>query len=206
MQRESYPLVYVVDDDALIRSTLCGILNTRYFRVLTFESGVQFLEAELKDEACCILLDMTMPGLSGLDVLKKLKERQCSIPVIFLTGVNDIALSVLAIKAGAEDFLSKPIQKERLLASINKAHEQSLESKISRTFLEDLRRSYAGLSDTELQIFNSVIRGRLNKQIAYDLGYAERTIKAYRSSIMEKMKVDTLADLVLCAIQLGVLE
>ncbi|MFZ6693961.1 response regulator transcription factor [Undibacterium sp. SXout20W] len=202
----SNPLVYVVDDDTLIRSTLESILKVRNYRVSTFGSGIQFLQAKFEDDASCILLDMTMPGLSGLDVLKTLKERGCAIPVIFLTAHTDIVLSVLAMKAGAEDFLSKPIQTEQLLSSIEKAHEHCLGNLQSRALLDDLRCSYAALSDTELQVFNRVIRGRLNKQIAYELGYAERTIKAYRSSIMEKMKVNNLANLVLCSIQLGLLE
>jgi FixJ family two-component response regulator len=147
-----------------------------------------------------------MPGLSGLEVQEFLNKRQCPIPVVFLTAYGDISMSVRAIKAGAEDFLSKPVQKEDLLKAVNAAHQRYEEAHQSRVQLDELRYRYSLLTERELEVFHLVVRGKLNKQIAYELGNSERTIKAQRSSVMEKMQVETLAELVLRATQLGVFD
>ncbi|NDI85986.1 response regulator transcription factor [Undibacterium crateris] len=206
MQTSLPPIVHVVDDDSSVRSALGILLQACGFRVSTYESGAHFFQADLPAEVSCILLDVNMPGLSGLEVQEFLNKRQCPVPVIFLTAYGDISMSVRAIKAGAEDFLSKPVQKEDLLKAVNAAHQRYEEAHQSRVQLEDLRYRYSLLTERELEVFHLVVRGKLNKQIAYELGNSERTIKAQRSSVMEKMQVETLAELVLRATQLGVFD
>jgi len=206
MSEELLPIVYVVDDDSSVRSGLGMLLMACGYRVFTFESGTHFFQTEFKDQPSCILLDVNMPGLSGLEVQEHLNKRHCPIPVIFLTAYGDISMSVRAMKAGADDFLTKPVQKEDLLRAVNNAHQRDMEARKSRTLIDELRYRYSTLSERELEVFHLVVRGKLNKQIAYELGNSERTIKAQRSSVMEKMQVSTLAELVLRATQLGVFD
>lgn len=206
MSEQTLPLVYVVDDDASVRSGLSILLQACGYRVQTFESGAHFFQMQPEDVVSCLLLDVNMPGLSGLEVQEALNRRQCPVPVIFLTAYGDISMSVRAIKAGADDFLSKPVRKEDLLRAVNAAHQRSASARAERIRLDDLRYRLGQLTERELEVFHQVVRGKLNKQIAFELGTSERTIKAHRSSVMEKMQADTLAELVLQATQLGVLN
>ena len=206
MREELTPIVYVIDDDSSVRSGLGLLLMACGYRVHTFESGSHFFQTEFQDQPSCILLDVNMPGLSGLEVQEHLNKRDCKIPIIFLTAYGDISMSVRAMKAGADDFLSKPVQKEDLLRAITSAHQRDSDARKSRTLIDELRFRYASLSERELEVFHLVVRGKLNKQIAFELGNSERTIKAQRSSVMEKMQVNTLAELVLRATQLGVFD
>ncbi|WP_423026866.1 response regulator transcription factor [Undibacterium sp. SXout20W] len=206
MREELTPIVYVIDDDSSVRSGLGLLLMACGYRVHTFESGSHFFQTEFQDQPSCILLDVNMPGLSGLEVQEHLNKRDCKIPIIFLTAYGDISMSVRAMKAGADDFLSKPVQKEDLLRAITSAHQRDSDARKSRTLIDELRFRYASLSERELEVFHLVVRGKLNKQIAFELGNSERTIKAQRSNVMEKMQVNTLAELVLRATQLGVFD
>ena len=206
MREELTPRVYVIDDESSVRSGLGLLLMACGYRVHTFESGSHFFQTEFQDQPSCILLDVNMPGLSGLEVQEHLNKRDCKIPIIFLTAYGDISMSVRAMKAGADDFLSKPVQKEDLLRAITSAHQRDSDARKSRTLIDELRFRYASLSERELEVFHLVVRGKLNKQIAFELGNSERTIKAQRSSVMEKMQVNTLAELVLRATQLGVFD
>ncbi|MFZ6754294.1 response regulator transcription factor [Undibacterium sp. Dicai25W] len=200
------PIVYVIDDDSSIRSGMNLLLTACDFRVRTFGSATHFYQTEFKDEPSCILLDVNMPGLSGLEVQENLNSRNSHIPIIFLTAYGNISMSVRAIKAGADNFLIKPVQKEDLLFAINNALERDATARKLRALSEDIRFRYASLSERELEVLHLVVRGKLNKEIAYELGNSERTVKAHRSSVMEKMQVSSLAELVLIATQLKILD
>ena len=200
------PVVHVIDDDESIRSALSRLLTVSGYRVATYDSASQFLERGVMDEAGCILLDVNMPGLGGVQLQQHLGETHSELPIIFLTGHGDIAMSVRAIKAGAEDFLAKPVAKEDLLAAIERGLQRYQDQHQGQRHLSELRARIKLLTARELEVFNLVILGLLNKQIAYELGNTERTVKAHRHSIMEKMQAKSLAELVYVASQLGMLD
>ncbi len=198
--------VYIVDDDASFRTAVERRLKKAGYEVAAYPSAEQFLD-RLPDEnqRGCILLDVRIPHLSGPELQETLGKLGSSVPIIFLTGYADIAITVKTIKAGAEDFLTKPVSSEQLLAAIEKAmaHQEAVRGLKQK--LDMLRAQLGTLTPRERQVFDRVVQGKINKQIAQQLGATERTIKAHRHRVMEKMKVQSLAELVSIAERLGIL-
>jgi FixJ family two-component response regulator len=198
-------VVYVVDDDAPFRTAVRRQLEKTGYRVVAYASAEQVLEQRPdENETGCILLDVRLPGLSGPALHSRLLELGSNLPILFLTGYVDVSATVKAIKTGADDFLIKPVKSGELLRAIEQAlarHRTALETKRE---LDVLRGRFAVLTPRERQVFVLVVRGRMNKQVAYELGAAERTIKAHRFRVMEKMKAGSLAELVLIGERLGV--
>jgi len=198
--------VHVVDDDASFRMAVERRLKKAGYSVATYPSAQQLLD-HLPDESQpgCILLDVRIPDLSGPDLQDRLSKLGSTLPIVFLTGYADVRTSVRAIKAGAEDFLTKPVSSEQLLQAIERAmahHEVWREQKHK---LDSLREHLATLTPRERQVFDLLVQGKTNKQIGRELGATERTIKAHRHQAMEKMKVQTFAELVSIAERLGIL-
>ena len=200
------PLIHVVDDDAAYRTAVARLLEASGYRVVQYASAAQLLEASPPVEDGCILLDIHMEGLSGLELQERLVAAGNRLPIVFLTGHADVPSSVRAIKAGAEDFLTKPAPKDVLLAAVQRALARFRAAAESDEKIDALRVRLAKLTPREREVFDLVVRGRLNKQIAYQLGTSERTIKAHRHNIMHKLEMDSVAELVLFAERAGVLE
>ena len=198
--------VHVVDDDASFRSAIERRLKMAGYAVSTYPSAQQLLD-RLPDESepACILLDVRIPGLSGPELQDRLARLGSTLPIVFLSGYADVPTTVKTIKAGAEDFLTKPVSSERLLRTIEQAMAHHEASRGQRRKLDSLRELLATLTPRERQVFELVVLGRTNKQIGRELGATERTIKAHRHRVMEKMKVQTLAELVSIAERLGIL-
>jgi RNA polymerase sigma factor (sigma-70 family) len=198
--------VHVVDDDASFRIAIERRLKKAGYDVATYGTAQQLLDRLPGDGAPgCILLDVQIPGLTGPELQERLGQLGSVLPIVFLTGHGDIPMSVRAIKAGAEDFLTKPISSEDLLHAIEKAlahHEVLLDQ---REKLDAMRDRIASLTPREREVFELVVRGKINKQIAFELGTTERTVKAHRHSVMEKMQVRSLAELVSIAERVGIL-
>jgi FixJ family two-component response regulator len=200
-------LVYVVDDDASFRTAIERRLKLAGFEVTTYASALDLLEClPRNEEQGCILLDVQIPGLSGPELQSRLRERGSSLPIVFLTGHADTPTTVRAIKAGAEDFLIKPVSSAQLIDAIERALASQSQARSLRDKLDGLRTLLGLLTPRERQVFDLIVRGKINKQIAYDLGTTERTIKAHRHQVMEKMQVRSLAELVSIAERLGLLE
>ena len=197
--------VHVVDDDEAFRIALGRLLNALAYPVRLYASASDFLNAAAEG-AGCILLDVNMPDLSGLQLQERLARQSHPMPVIFLTGHGDVAMSVRAVKAGAEDFLLKPVAREALLDAIERARLRAAASFSEQHAQAMLKTRFASLTPREKEVFELVAQGLLNKQIAFQLGNTERTVKAQRSSVVEKMQVGSLADLVLAAAQLGLVS
>lgn len=198
------PLIHVIDDDAALRTALERLLTASGYRVAVYESGPAFLAGGNTGEEGCILLDVDMPGLTGLQLQSHLAGNGSILPIVFLTGSGDIAMSVRAIKAGAEDFLSKPVARATLLDAIERAMVRCRAALAEQAGLSELRRRYSSLTAREQEVFALVIQGQLNKQIAYALGNTERTVKAQRQAVMEKLGAGSVAELVRMGIVLGV--
>jgi len=191
----SVPTVFVVDDDVSIRRGACRFLKSAGLEAVALTSAHEFLEVSLPDAPTCLLLDIRMPGLNGLDLQREMKRRQIPVPVVFMTGHGTIPMSVQAIREGAVDFLTKPFSDEALLQAVHHALErhQALrqESHRHREALAKL----STLTSREREILEQLISGKLNKQIGADLGIAERTVKIHRSRVLEKMGVQSVAEL-----------
>jgi FixJ family two-component response regulator len=200
-------LVHVVDDDESFRTAVARRLKLAGYDVATYPSAEDLLHAGPDDEqAGCILLDVCIPGLSGPDLQGRLIEQGSALPIIFLTGHADTPTTVRAIKAGAEDFLTKPICSEQLIDAIERALARQHAGRAQRGRLNSLRTLLATLTHRERQVFDLMVRGRINKQIAHELGTTERTVKAHRHQVMEKMQVRSFAELVSIAERLGMLD
>lgn len=199
-------LIHVVDDDAALRSALARLLGAAGFAVIAYDCAASFMAAPPNDSPGCILLDVNMPGLSGLQLQDYLRGIHSPLPIVFLTGEGDIAMSVRAIKAGAEDFLSKPVASADLFNAIERAVQRYEQAAGQQIELRAMALRVQSLTPREHEVFSLVVLGQLNKQIAYQLGNTERTVKEHRRSVMEKMQVDTLAELVLVASRLGLLQ
>jgi RNA polymerase sigma factor (sigma-70 family) len=200
-------LVHVIDDDASFRTAIERRLKLAGYDVETYSSAQQLLDRlPGAEKPGCILLDVQMPGLSGLDLQSRLVERRSILPIIFVTGYADTPATVRAIKAGAEDFLTKPASSGQLIDAIERAMARWESARHQRDELESLRRLVATLTPRERQVFNLIVRGKINKQIAHELGTTERTVKAHRHQVMEKMQVGSLAELVSNADRLGLLD
>ena len=196
--------VHIVDDDASFRTATERRLKIAGYEVVSYPTAQQLLD-RLPDENLpgCILLDVRIPGVSGPDLQDRLADLGSMLPIIFLTGYADVPTTVRTIKAGAEDFLTKPVSSEQLLHAIEQAMTHHSATRDVRRKKEALRELLATLTPRERQVFDRVVQGRTNKQIALQLGATERTIKAHRHRVMEKMKVQTLAELVSIAERLG---
>ena len=200
-------LVHIVDDDASFRTAIERRLKKAGYEVATYPSAQHFLDRlPSESELGCILLDVRIPGLSGPELQARLSELGSTLPIVFLTGYAEVQTTVRAIKAGAEDVLTKPVSSEELLGAIERAlaHHQVLRSQ--RNKLDGVRAHIAKLTPREREVFELVIRGKTNKQIANVLGTTERTIKAHRHQVMEKMQVQSLAELVSIAERAGILR
>jgi FixJ family two-component response regulator len=199
------PVIHVVDDDAGFRTAIGRLLRASGYEVALYESARLLLKKLPSMEPGCILLDVRMPDLSGPELQARLVELEIALPIVFLTGHGDIPMSVRAIKAGAEDFLSKPVPKKTLLEAVERALARYEERREQHERLTALRALVAAFTLREREVFALVVRGRLNKQIAFELGTSERTIKAHRHNIMQKLQVHTLAEAVSIAERLGLL-
>lgn len=195
-------VVHVVDDDASMREALSRLLSAMGFEVRQYESAGDYLLAWPVDAPGCLLLDVRMPGPSGLDLQLALARRSDAPPVVFITGYGDIPMSVLAIRRGAVDFLTKPVDRDLLLAAVTAALERDVENRANNRKRQGAREGFATLTPRERAVFEHVVAGRLNKQIAASLSTCERTIKAHRAHVMEKMHVHSVAELVHLAVQL----
>jgi RNA polymerase sigma factor (sigma-70 family) len=198
--------VHIVDDDASFRTTIGRLLRVCGYEVAMYESAEQLLD-RLPDDVhpSCILLDVEIPGLSGPELQDRLAELGSTLPIVFLTGHGDVPTTVRAIKAGAEDFLTKPVPKEKLIDAIERAVARARTMREKSDQLTSLRALIGTLTPRERQVFERVARGKMNKQIARELGTTERTIKAHRQKVMEKLRVESLAELVLIAERFGTL-
>jgi FixJ family two-component response regulator len=199
-------LVHVVDDDASFRTAIERRLKLAGYDVATYPSAQQLLD-RLPDNGRlgCILLDVRIPGLSGPELQNRLSELGSTLPIVFLTGYADTATTVRAIKAGAEDFLTKPVSSVQLIDAIERAIARHGVMRSQQSKLDSLRSHLTRLTPRERQVFELIVRGKINKQIAHQLGTTERTVKAHRHQVMEKMQVHSLAELVSIAERLGVL-
>jgi FixJ family two-component response regulator len=200
------PVVHVVDDDAAFRTAIARLLGASGYQVALYGSASELLEKLPGGAPGCILLDVKMSGLNGPQLQERLGEIGHRLPIVFLTGHGDVPTSVRTIKAGAEDFLTKPVPKEDLLAAIKRALNRYEEIRDHDSRIAALRSLVSRLTPREKEVFALVVRGKLNKQIAHELEIAERTIKAHRQQVMEKCEVQTLAELVLIAERLGILS
>jgi FixJ family two-component response regulator len=204
--RQLTGIVHVVDDDASFRTAVERRLKKAGYQVLTYPSAQQLLDLLPEgNEPGCILLDVRLPGLSGPELQERLGELGSLMPIVFLTGHADIQTTVRAIKAGAEDFLTKPVSSEDLLHAVERAlaHQEVLLGQRHR--MDSIRSHLAKLTRRERQVFDLIVRGKINKQIAHELGTTERTVKAHRHQVMEKAGVHSLAELVSIAERLGLL-
>ncbi len=190
------PIVFVVDDDPSVRSSLKFLLSTVGLQVESFDSADAFLRKKPPDAPSCLVLDVRLPGLSGLDFQRELAARKISIPIIFLTGHGDIPMSVRAIKAGAVEFLTKPFRDQDLLDAVRIALERDRARREQEKEVAELQQRFDSLTSREQQVISMVASGMLNKQIAGELGTAESTVKVQRSRAMEKMHAESLVDLV----------
>jgi FixJ family two-component response regulator len=190
------PIVFVVDDDAAARASVENLLHSVGLRVEGFDSPVEFLKRSLPDAPCCLVLDVRLPRISGIELQRQLTDRGVSIPIIFITGHGDIPMSVEAMKAGALEFLTKPFRGQVLLDAIQKAIERDRSMRQEKSGLAELRGRLVSLTPREREVMNGVMAGKLNKEIAAELGASERTIKIHRASLMRKMGAASLADLI----------
>jgi FixJ family two-component response regulator len=198
------PIVFVVDDDESVREALRSLFRSVSLRVETFGSAAEFLRSELPDVASCLVLDVRLPGVSGLDFQAELAKANILIPVIFMTGHGDIPMSVQAMKAGAVDFLTKPFRDQDMLDAVASAIERDRSRRKDEQRLSDVRARFDGLTEREREVMGLVTAGLMNKQIAGELGLSEITVKIHRGHVMRKMAARSLADLVRMAEVLGV--
>jgi FixJ family two-component response regulator len=201
---EAAPVVFVVDDDPSMRTYLRRLFESVSLRVVLFASAEEFLRSKRPDAPSCLVLDVQMPGLSGLDLQRELARADLLIPIIFVTGHGDIPMSVQAMKAGAIEFLTKPFRNQELLDAVREAHARDREARRRGAEVAELRARYERLTPREREVFALVVAGLLNKQVAAQLGASERTVKAHRAAVVQKMGADSLADLVRMAEKLGV--
>jgi FixJ family two-component response regulator len=203
--KSSAPVIHIVDDDTSFRTSMSRLLRASGYQTAIYESGSNFLEKLPIDEAGCILLDLQMAGVNGFELQDRLGKSSNTLPIIFLTAHGDIKSGVQAIKAGAEDFLPKPVTKEALFECVERALVRNLEQREQRDRLKAMRGLVESLTPREADVFALVVRGKLNKQIAHELGPTVRTIKAHRQAIMEKLGVKSIAEAVSIAERLGML-
>ena len=200
----SAPVVFVVDDDSSVRDSLRRLISSVGFGVEVFPSAQAFLKARRPDVPGCLVLDVRLPGLSGLDLQRELADTEAALPIIFLTGHGDIPMSVRAMKAGAVEFLTKPFREQDLLDAIRGAIERDRVIRLDRQEVSALRSRYASLTPRERDVLTRIVAGLLNKQIAGELGTSEATVKEQRAHVMTKMQAGSVAELVRFAARLGI--
>jgi FixJ family two-component response regulator len=203
---ETLPIVHIVDDDRSFRTSLGRLIEAAGYKVSVYGSGDEFLARPPKSDVGCLVLDLRMPGTSGAQLHGHLVKDTPLLPVIFLTGEGTISEGVQAMKAGADDFLEKPISPDVLLEAIRKALRQNQQRLAEHSLMHDLRGRLTSLTPREFQVFDLMVRGKRNKQIAFELDTSERTVKAHRHNIMEKLGVNSLAEAVSLAEKLRRLD
>jgi FixJ family two-component response regulator len=202
--RASDAVIAIVDEDPSVREGLRSLLRSAGWRVETFVSAQEFLGRLGAEAPSCLILDLQLPGLSGLDLQNRMAKVGLEIPIVFLTGHGNIPASVQAMKAGAVEFLTKPLDEQKLLQAIQEAIERDRRTRQQHAEMRELRERYESLTAREQQVMQEVVSGRLNKQIAAELNITEFTVKIHRGHVMRKMRVDSLADLVRMAESLGI--
>ena len=197
-------LIYIVDDDVSVRKSLMRLTRSSGYDAEAFSSAEEFLSAELSSAPCCLVLDVRMPGLDGLELQERLAEKETPVPIVFISGHGDIPMSVKAMKKGAVDFLPKPFSDDDLLGSIERALALSAQLLGARSRKQRIHSLVEALTPREYEVMRWVITGMLNKQIAWELDIAEKTVKVHRGRVMEKMQVDSVAELVRLAEEVGI--
>jgi FixJ family two-component response regulator len=198
------PIVYIVDDEPGVRNSVSSLVRSVGLEVRTFAGGAEFLESKRQDAPECLVLDVRMPGISGIDLHNQLAQSSLPVPVIFITGHGDIPLAVRVMKAGALEFLTKPFDGQDLLGAIYRAIQRSSASRRQQAALAALRARFASLTPREGEVMEGVVEGLLNKQIAAQSGTSEKTVKAHRAQVMRKMQARSLPDLVRMAQRLSI--
>jgi two-component system response regulator FixJ len=204
MQPDS--IIYVIDDDKAVRESLEFLLKTAGITVRGFESAKSFLDILPEVKSGCVITDVRMPEITGIDLLRKMNEANRDLPVIVITGHGDIALAVEAMKIGAVDFLEKPFDDDHLLAAVRAALDKDADAAKRQAELDEIQNKLAALSNRERQVLEGLVAGHANKIIAFDLGISPRTVEIYRANVMTKMAANSLSDLVRMAMMAGVLE
>ncbi|HEY9568734.1 MAG TPA: response regulator [Thalassobaculum sp.] len=200
------PYAYVVDDIELNRAMLCGLLNAAGIEVSSFPSAQRFLGDFDARRPGCLLLDIRMPGMSGLELQAELNRRGVVLPVVMITAHADVPVAIRAMREGAYEFIEKPVDSRHLLDVVRRAFDVSVARLRDQAEHDSIRQRYESLSAREVQVLEAMVDGRLNKQIAYDLGISQRTVEVHRANVMEKMRASSLAELVRLTIRLGEVE